>query len=160
MTRYEYSPGLIVLFCLFMILPFSALAEIDKSEGMSVESKVLGNGGTNGNGSQYSLCATIGQSFTGISNADKNELHSGFWPAFQGEGTNCCDIGGDANSDTQVNVGDAVFLINYVFKGGAPPVCLIQADGNNDCNVNVGDAVYLINYTFKGGPAPVCGCSE
>jgi len=28
---------------------------------------------------------------------------------------------GDANGDEQVNVGDAVFLINYVFKGGPPP---------------------------------------
>ncbi len=28
---------------------------------------------------------------------------------------------GDANGDNQVNVGDAVFLINYVFKGGPGP---------------------------------------
>lgn len=35
----------------------------------------------------------------------------------------CCTIPGDANSDGSTNVGDAVFLINYVFKGGPAPVC-------------------------------------
>jgi len=34
-----------------------------------------------------------------------------------------CGGGGDANGDGKVNVGDAVYLINYVFKGGLPPVC-------------------------------------
>jgi hypothetical protein len=28
---------------------------------------------------------------------------------------------GDANGDGTVNVADAVYLINYIFKGGPPP---------------------------------------
>ncbi len=65
---------------------------------------------------------------------------------------------GDANGDGQVNVADAVYLINYVFKGGpAPdPICVGNANGDGQCNI--GDAVYLINYVFKGGPAPVDYC--
>jgi hypothetical protein len=63
---------------------------------------------------------------------------------------------GDANGDGTVNVGDAVHLINYVFKGGPAPIPLEAGDANCDFEVNVGDAVYLINYVFKGGPAPCC----
>lgn len=63
---------------------------------------------------------------------------------------------GDANGDGGINVGDAVFLINYVFKGGSSPPSLDAGDANCDYSQNVGDAVFLINYVFKGGPAPGC----
>ncbi len=68
----------------------------------------------------------------------------------------CCDVPGDANDDGSVNVGDGVYLINYVFKGGAAPPCLDEGDANADGALNVGDGVYIINYVFKGGPAPIC----
>jgi len=71
--------------------------------------------------------------------------------------SSCCVLAGDANADAVVNVGDAVFIVNYVFKGGTAPSCLPAADANADAVVNVGDAVYLVNYVFKGGSAPVCG---
>ena len=67
---------------------------------------------------------------------------------------------GDANGDLACNIGDAVFVINYAFKGGPAPGCLDEADANRDCEVNVGDAVYMINYVFKSGSAPGCGCVE
>jgi hypothetical protein len=63
---------------------------------------------------------------------------------------------GDANGDRQVNVADAVFIINYVFKDGPAPEPLMGGDANCDNEVNVGDAVYVINYVFKGGPEPCC----
>jgi hypothetical protein len=69
----------------------------------------------------------------------------------------CCNKAGDANNDTKVNVGDAVFMINYVFKAGPAPSCKAQGDANADTKLNVGDAVYLINFVFKAGPAPKCG---
>lgn len=65
---------------------------------------------------------------------------------------------GDANSDNFVDVGDAVYIINFVFKGGPAPEPLTAGDANGDCTINVGDAVYIINYLFKGGDAPVPGC--
>ena len=64
----------------------------------------------------------------------------------------------DANGDGSVNVGDAVFLISYVFKGGAAPNPVCVGDANGDGSTNVGDAVYLINYVFKGGAPPVETC--
>ena len=61
---------------------------------------------------------------------------------------------GDANSDGSINVGDAVFVINYIFKFGTPPN-EYEGDANSDGAINVGDAVYLINYVFKNGPPPL-----
>ncbi|MCP4569646.1 MAG: hypothetical protein GY841_18870 [FCB group bacterium] len=66
---------------------------------------------------------------------------------------------GDANTDGALNVGDAVFLINYVFKGGAASNPLCISDANGDGSINVGDAVYMINYVFKGGSKP-SGCFD
>jgi uncharacterized Ntn-hydrolase superfamily protein len=63
---------------------------------------------------------------------------------------------GDANSDGATNIGDAVFLINFVFKSGPLPVPLEAGDASCDGQTNVGDAVYMINFVFKGGYAPCC----
>jgi len=63
---------------------------------------------------------------------------------------------GDANTDGTVNVGDAVFLIRYVFNGGPGPVPYPVGDVNSDGSANVGDAVYLITFIFKGGLPPGC----
>jgi len=63
---------------------------------------------------------------------------------------------GDANGDGPINVADAVYIINYVFKGGPAPDPLEAGDANCDDAVNLADAVYLINYVFKGGPEPCC----
>jgi len=66
---------------------------------------------------------------------------------------------GDPNADLSVNIGDAVYLINYIFKGGpAPQPELAAGDPNCDGSVNIGDAVYLINYIFKGGDMPCAAC--
>ncbi len=72
----------------------------------------------------------------------------------------CCDLPGDANNDGSVNVGDAVYIINYVFKSGPVPPCKCEGDANGDNAINVGDAVYLINYVFKSGPAPICNLTN
>ncbi len=67
----------------------------------------------------------------------------------------CCTLRGDANGDSNLNVSDLTFMVNYLFKGGAAPACLDHADVNNDGNVNVADLTFMVNYLFKGGPAPV-----
>jgi hypothetical protein len=66
-------------------------------------------------------------------------------------------MSGDANNDGQYNVGDAVYIVNYVFRNGPAPVpyAVFSGDPNGDCRVNVGDAVFMINRVFSFGPAPV-----
>ncbi len=67
-----------------------------------------------------------------------------------------CDtyLCGDANGDTNINVGDAVYVVNYVFHDGPEPSPLIAGDANDDSRVNIGDAVYLVNHVFHNGPEP------
>lgn len=67
---------------------------------------------------------------------------------------------GDANSDVSVDLGDAVYLINYIFRGGPAPDPLCKGDVNGDGSVNVGDAVYIIKYVFGGCPPPPDNCCD
>lgn len=62
---------------------------------------------------------------------------------------------GDATGDWQANIGDAVYLVTYVFRGGPPPAePRWRANANGDGAINVGDAVYIVGYVFRGGPRP------
>jgi hypothetical protein len=65
---------------------------------------------------------------------------------------------GDTDSDAAINIADAVYLINFIFKSGSAPDPLCAGDVDNDDAVNIADAVYLINYIFNGGPPPDAGC--
>lgn len=76
-----------------------------------------------------------------------------------GIGDVCAYTCGDANGDDDVNIGDVVFIISYIFSGGGAPDPLESAECNCDGDVNIGDAVWLINYIFSGGPAP-CDCTK
>jgi hypothetical protein len=66
-------------------------------------------------------------------------------------------ICGDGNVDQEVNVSDAVLIINYVFASGNPPTPLESGDVDCSGDVNVSDAVWIINYVFVNGPDP-CDC--
>jgi agmatine/peptidylarginine deiminase len=63
-------------------------------------------------------------------------------------------ICGDANWDQNVDVGDVIHLINYLYKSGPPPLPVESGDCTKDGHVDVGDVVYLINYLFKSGSPP------
>jgi hypothetical protein len=123
--------------------------------GEQINWQVISNGGSiDGVSTNYLLGGTIGQTATGSGGSDNFGLRHGFWQSI----TESCECSpGDANNDGAVNVGDAVYIINYVFQGGPPPIphTTCSGDANGDCNTDVGDAVYIINYVFKNGPPPV-----
>ncbi len=75
-----------------------------------------------------------------------------------GVGDVCDFICGDANADEAINVGDAVYLITFIFNSGPAPDPLEAADANCDSEINIGDAVYLINHIFNSGPGPCEDC--
>jgi hypothetical protein len=67
---------------------------------------------------------------------------------------------GDCNGDEEVDVGDVVYLVNYLYNGGSSPIQnLCVGDCNNDGIVNIGDVVFLINFLYRGGSVP-SGCCE
>lgn len=68
---------------------------------------------------------------------------------------------GDANDDASYNIGDAVYLIGYIFKAGpAPRPAECDGDANADGEVNIGDVVFTVNFIFRGGPPPPFTCCE
>lgn len=64
---------------------------------------------------------------------------------------------GDTNCDFVIDIGDVVYLLNYLFRGQQPPVTPAMGDTNADGVIDLGDVIYLINYLFKGGPPPCEG---
>jgi len=83
----------------------------------------------------YGICEFIG-------------VESGCWPVKL--------LCGNPNGDNDVNVGDAVFMINYVFRDGPAPDPWQLGDANCDGTLDVGDIVFLIAASFRYGPQPQC----
>jgi len=69
-------------------------------------------------------------------------------------------LGGDADGNGRINIADATYLVNYIFRDGEAPVVMALGDANGDCDLDIGDAIYLINYIFRSGPEPRPGCAE
>jgi hypothetical protein len=150
MQRKNIMRSMIV--CLILLLGSVAI-------GADIDWQVISNGGdVGGNSTNFKLSGTVSQTAVGIGSSTNFGLGHGFWQEVPGNGPAGC-IPGDANNDLQVNVGDAVYVIAYVFSEGPEPwpfpTC--SGDANCDCQTNVGDAVYCIGYVFQGGPPP---CSE
>jgi hypothetical protein len=124
-------------------------------DSATVEDGVIGVTVSESSGGDYTLRAAAGESTVGECASADYGLTQGFASAMIEISCDCRP--GDANNDGSKNVGDAVYLISYVFKGGAAPVPYpkCSGDANGDCAVNVGDAVYMISYVFKGGSPPV-----
>ena len=63
---------------------------------------------------------------------------------------------GNVNGDGLIDLADVIYLVEYLYRNGAPPDPVEIGDATCDGVVNVGDVVYLVNYLYKGGPAPDC----
>jgi len=62
---------------------------------------------------------------------------------------------GDVNTDGQISISDAVYIVNYLFKGGPGPLPFNdQADVNCDGITSVSDIIYMINYLYRNGEPP------
>ena len=67
-------------------------------------------------------------------------------------------ICGDMDGSGEINISDAVYLINYIFSHGPAPQDTRSGDIDCDGAVTIADAVYLINYIFSHGAAPCALC--
>ena len=64
-------------------------------------------------------------------------------------------VRGEVNGDSNVNLADVIYLLNYTFGSGAAPIPILEAgDVNDDASYDVGDSVYLLDFFFIGGPPP------
>jgi len=61
---------------------------------------------------------------------------------------------GDCNTDGDLNVADAVFLLANLFAGGPISTCVDGCDSNDDGLLDIADAVFELAFLFSGGAAP------
>ncbi len=114
--------------------------------GEEINWEVISLGGTDGSSASYQLGGTVTQTAVGSGNSDSYQLLQGFWQEF-GEAFVC----GDVNNDGVINIGDVVYLLNYLFRQPWPPPVphMCVGDVNNDDVVDIGDIVYLLNYLYR-----------
>jgi hypothetical protein len=70
---------------------------------------------------------------------------------------------GYVNADLRADISDAIFLLEYVFRGGRSPTCKAAGDANGDQSLDVSDMIYLLGWIFMGRaspPAPFLDCGE
>ena len=60
---------------------------------------------------------------------------------------------GDANCDSEVNIADPIYILDYLFSGG-PSLCFEAMDVNDDATVNISDPVYDLMWLFRDGSPP------
>ena len=58
------------------------------------------------------------------------------------------------NADRNTDLADAIFLLDWLFRGGTRPACLMAADVNGDQRNNLSDTIWLLEWLFSGGPPP------
>ncbi|MFH1688086.1 MAG: hypothetical protein ABIE70_11285 [bacterium] len=83
-------------------------------------------------------------------------------------GPSCCIIRGDTNGDgVGPDIGDLVYLVNFMFNGGPEPSCEFppntglfpEVDINGSGGVpDIADLVALVNYMFNGCPECLVPC--
>jgi hypothetical protein len=56
--------------------------------------------------------------------------------------------------DNLAGLGDAIYLLSYLFAKGPEPPCLDAADSNDDEKLDIGDAVYILGWLFINGAPP------
>jgi len=60
-------------------------------------------------------------------------------------------------SGSDPDIGDVVYLVNWMFKEGPAPANMTIADvDHSGGDADIADLVYLVNFMFKEGPDPVC----
>ena len=71
-------------------------------------------------------------------------------------------VRGDCNDSGAIDLSDPLFLLGWLFSGGATPTCDGACDIDDGDDLNIADAVGLLSYLFASGappeaPFPDCG---
>jgi hypothetical protein len=61
---------------------------------------------------------------------------------------------GDADANAAIELTDAIFVLEFMFLGGARPSCLDAADADDNGAIELTDAIFILEFMFLGGPAP------
>jgi len=145
MTISKNKIKTLLLFMGFFIL-LVYLSQLSWGSGYKIDWDNLNNGIQPESSDVYSIMSSVGQSVTGMMQGGGYILVGGYWTGYY--------TSGDVNCSGLVELGDVVFLITYLYKGGPPPSLWETGDVNCDGVIDLGDVVYLITYLYKSGPPP------
>jgi hypothetical protein len=69
-------------------------------------------------------------------------------------------VPGDIDNSQAIDIGDIVFMVDYMFTNGLEPAYISACDVNGDCmDVNIADLIYLVDYFFNFGDQLEFACS-
>ena len=60
----------------------------------------------------------------------------------------------DADDNGSVQLTDGIYILNFLFLGGAAPPCFDSADADDNGSVQLTDGIFILNFLFLGGGAP------
>ncbi len=142
--------AVVLLVLTLIVLEGNAQADSQSSEFRMISDVICGIGG-GAQSDSFTLKASAGAQGSPVgSQSSENYTAGGGWVYTAAEqGTR-----GDVNGDGIINVGDVVYLVSYLYKGGPAPDPSWVGDANSDGIVNIGDVVYLVSYLYRGGPPP------
>ena len=85
-------------------------------------------------------------------------LCSFLWAPAAGAQEEARGLCGDANGDLGLDLGDAIHILTWLFRGGEDPRCGEPAciDVNSDSVSDLSDAISLLDWLFSGGAEPDC----
>jgi hypothetical protein len=138
--------------------PDLSLAPAAKEKGRQIKWQIVCTGGACGNNNIakvlvlqdfWTMCGSVGQTAAGPGSSVSFGMNSGYW-----QETLYGFMRGDVNKDGIIDMSDAVFLLNFLFKGGPEPDPYALGDANSDGEILVEDPIFLLNYILRGGPAP------
>ena len=80
------------------------------------------------------------------------------WAPVAGAQEDAGGLCGDANGDLGIDLGDAIYILTWLFRGGEDPRCgeLACIDVNSDSGSDLSDAITLLEWLFSGGDEPDC----
>jgi hypothetical protein len=61
---------------------------------------------------------------------------------------------GDADGSGVVNLSDAIFTLEHLFRSGPAPRCGDAADADDNGGVDITDAILILDHLFRGGAPP------
>lgn len=125
---------------------FTTAAQAHKVTTTTIRWNVISSGGTQATiGSDKVLYGTAIQTAIGEVTSPNYIVRQGFWQSF----APAC-LQGDADGNGYLSISDAVFIVNFIFGGGAPPERTCNGDVNGDGFISISDAVEVISFVFKG----------
>jgi len=71
-------------------------------------------------------------------------------------------VRGDTNCDSDLNITDAIILLNSLFRGTGPVCCDVAADTSGDGRLSLADLLVILGWLYRGERLPAAasnGCA-